>query len=121
MIVLSDVTLRRGPQKLLSDVSISIHPGYKVGLTGANGTGKSSLFAMLRGELGQDEGTVSIPPNWVVAHVAQETPATEISALDYALQGDSEYVSLHQQLETAEGTHLGELHARLDAIDGYTT
>ena len=63
MIVLSDVTLRRGPQKLLSDVSISIHPGYKVGLTGANGTGKSSLFAMLRGELGQDEGTVSIPPN----------------------------------------------------------
>ena len=62
MIVLSDVTLRRGPQKLLSDVSISIHPGYKVGLTGANGTGKSSLFAMLRNELGQDEGTVSIPP-----------------------------------------------------------
>ena len=121
MIVLSDVTLRRGPQKLLSDVSISVHPGYKVGLTGANGTGKSSLFAMLRNELGHDEGTVSIPPNWVVAHVAQETPATEIRALDYALQGDTEYVSLHSQLETAEGAHLGELHARLDAIDGYTT
>ncbi|MEH6457856.1 MAG: ATP-binding cassette domain-containing protein [Cocleimonas sp.] len=121
MIVLSDVTLRRGPQKLLSDVSMSLHPGYKVGLTGANGTGKSSLFAMLRNELGQDEGTVSIPPNWVLAHVAQETPATEISALEYALQGDTEYVSLHEQLENAEGAHLGELHARLDAIDGYTT
>ncbi len=121
MIVLSDVTLRRGPQKLLSDVSISVHPGYKVGLTGANGTGKSSLFAMLRQELGQDEGTVSIPPNWVVAHVAQETPVTDISALDYALQGDTEYVSLHKQLEDAEGAHLGELHARLEAIDGYTT
>ena len=121
MIVLSDVTLRRGPQKLLSDVSISIHPGYKVGLTGANGTGKSSLFAMLRNELGHDEGTVSIPPNWVVAHVAQESPATDISALDYALQGDTEYVKLHKQLENAEGAHLGELHARLDAIDGYTT
>ncbi|MCL4112733.1 UNVERIFIED_CONTAM: hypothetical protein GTU68_021751 [Idotea baltica] len=121
MIVLSDVTLRRGPQKLLSDVSISIHPGYKVGLTGANGTGKSSLFAMLRNELGQDEGTVSIPPNWVLAHVAQETPSTDISALDYALQGDTEFVDVHKQLETAEGAHLGELHARLDAIDGYTT
>ena len=121
MIVLSDVTLRRGPQKLLSDVSISIHPGYKVGLTGANGTGKSSLFAMLRGELGQDEGTVSIPPNWVVAHVAQETPSTTISALEYALQGDTEYINLHKQLENAEGALLGELHGRLDAIDGYTT
>jgi len=121
MIVLSEVTLRRGPQKLLSDVSISIHPKYKVGLTGANGTGKSSLFAMLRNELGQDEGVVSIPPNWVVAHVAQETPASEISALDYALQGDTEYVELHKQLKDAEGERLGELHARLDSIDGYTT
>ncbi len=121
MIVLSDVTLRRGPQKLLSDVSISIHTGYKVGLTGANGTGKSSLFAMLRGELGQDEGTVSIPPNWVVAHVAQQTPSTTISALEYALQGDTEYIDLHKQLENAEGALLGELHGSLDAIDGYTT
>jgi len=121
MIVLSDVTLRRGPQKLLSEVSLSIHPGYKVGLTGANGTGKSSLFAMLRHELGQDEGTVSIPPNWVVAHVAQETPATSISALDYVLQGDIEFVQLQEQLEHADGALLGELHAKLDAIDGYTT
>ena len=121
MIVLSDVTLRRGTQKLLSDVSISIHPGYKVGLTGANGTGKSSLFAMILGELGQDEGTLSIPPNWVTAHVAQETPSSQMSALNYVLQGDSEYIELHKQLETAEGAHLGELHAQLDAIDGYTT
>ncbi len=121
MIVLSDVTLRRGSQKLLSDVSISIHPGYKVGLTGANGTGKSSLFAMFLGELGQDEGDLSMPPNWVVAHVAQETPASDISALDYVLQGDSEFIELHKQLESAEGEYLGELHARLDAIDGYTT
>lgn len=121
MIVLSDVTLRRGSQKLLSDVSISIHPAYKVGLTGANGTGKSSLFAMLRGELGQDEGEVSIPPNWVVAHVAQETPSSDMTALEYVLQGDTEYIELHKQLETAEGAHLGELHGQLEAIDGYTT
>ncbi len=121
MIVLSDVTLRRGSQKLLSDVSISIHPGYKVGLTGANGTGKSSLFAMLRGELGQDEGDLSIPPNWVLAHVAQETPSSKVTALAYVLEGDQEFVTLHKELETAEGEHLGSLHAQLDAIDGYTT
>ncbi len=121
MIVLSDVTLRRGSQKLLSDVSISLHPGYKVGLTGANGTGKSSLFAMLRGELGQDEGELSIPPNWVLAHVAQETPSTKATALAYVLEGDQEFVALHKELESAEGEHLGNLHAQLDAIDGYTT
>lgn len=121
MIVLSDVTLRRGSQKLLSDVNVSIHPAYKVGLTGANGTGKSSLFAMLLGELGQDEGDLSIPPNWVVAHVAQETPSSDISALDYVLQGDTEYIELHKQLETAEGEKLGELHGQLESIDGYTT
>ena len=121
MIVLSDITLRRGSQKLLSGVSISIHPGQKVGLTGANGTGKSSLFAMLLGELGQDEGNLSIPPNWVVAHVAQETPSSDITALNYVLQGDKEYIELHKKLETAEGEYLGELHSQLDAIDGYTT
>ena len=121
MIVLLDITLRRGSQKLLSDVSISIHSGYKVGLTGANGTGKSSLFAMLRGELGQDEGELSIPPNWVLAHVAQETPSSNMTALAYVLEGDQEFVKLHKTLETAEGEHLGELHAQLDAIDGYTT
>lgn len=121
MIVLSDVTLRRGSQKLLSGVSVSIHASYKVGLTGANGTGKSSLFAMVRGELDQDEGDISLPPNWVVAHVAQETPSSDMIAIDYVLEGDAEYTELHKQLKTAEGERLGELHSHLDAIDGYTT
>lgn len=121
MIVLSEVSLRRGSQKLLSDVSLSIHPGFKVGLTGANGSGKSSLFAMLLGELGQDEGNLSIPPDWVIAHVAQQTPSTQDSALEYVLQGDQEYIQIQQALEQAEGEALGELHARLEAIDGYST
>jgi len=121
MIVFSIVALRRGPKKLLADVSLSIHPGYKVGLTGANGTGKSSLFAMIRGELSPDEGEVTLPPNWVTAHVAQETPASDLSALEYVLQGDQEYIRLRHQLETAEGSYLGELHAQLEAIDGYAT
>ncbi|TXH69482.1 MAG: ATP-binding cassette domain-containing protein [Thiothrix sp.] len=120
MIVFSDLSLRRGPKALLEGASFSIHPGQKVGLTGANGVGKSSLFALIRGELGQDSGVFSMPPAWVLAHVKQETPSSSQTALDYALQGDAEYVSLQAQIAEAEGARLGELHARLDAINGYT-
>ena len=121
MIILSELSLRRGGRELLTDTTFKIHPGQKVGVTGANGTGKSTLFALIRGELHQDSGEFSLPSGWVIAHVAQETPATEISALDYALQGDQEYIALHKELETAEGARLGEIHAQLEAIDGYTT
>lgn len=120
MIVFSELSLRRGPKALLESTSFSIHPGQKVGLTGANGVGKSSLFALIRGELGQDSGVFSMPPAWVLAHVKQETPSSTQTALEYALQGDAEYVNLQVQIAEAEGARLGELHARLDAIDGYT-
>ncbi|MGB1256320.1 MAG: ATP-binding cassette domain-containing protein [Thiolinea sp.] len=120
MLVFSNLTLRRGPRALLESASFSIHPGQKAGLTGANGVGKSSLFALIRGELAPDVGDFSMPPAWVLAHVKQETPSSEQSALSYALEGDIEYVSLQEQISVAEGALLGELHAKLDAIDGYT-
>ena len=120
MIVFSDLSLRRGSKALLERASFSIHPGQKLGLTGANGVGKSSLFSLIRGELGADSGSFSMPPAWVLAHVKQETPASTQSALEYALQGDEEYIRLQDQIAEADGAHLGELHARLDAIDGYT-
>ena len=120
MLVFSDLTLRRGTKALLESTTFAIHPGQKAGITGANGVGKSTLFALIRGELAQDTGNFSMPPAWVIAHVKQETPSSAQSALDYALEGDAEYVSLREQLEHADGAHLGELHARLDAIDGYT-
>ncbi|EIJ35708.1 ATP-binding cassette domain-containing protein [Thiothrix nivea] len=120
MLVFSDLSLRRGAKPLLESASFSIHPGQKVGVTGANGVGKSSLFALIRGELAQDSGNFSKPPGWVLAHVKQETPSSEQTALDYALHGDEEYISLQAQIAQADGAHLGELHARLDAIDGYT-
>ncbi|MCK5903042.1 MAG: ATP-binding cassette domain-containing protein [Cocleimonas sp.] len=121
MIIFSELSLRRGGRELLSDTHFKIHPAQKVGVTGANGTGKSSLFALIRGVLHQDNGDFSVPPAWVIAYVAQETPATTLSALDYVLCGDQEYMTLQQALITAEGAHLGELHAQLEAIDGYTT
>ncbi|PIE00680.1 MAG: ABC transporter ATP-binding protein [Thiothrix nivea] len=119
MLVFSSLSLRRGTKALLESASFSIHPGQKAGLTGANGVGKSSLFALIRGELSADSGDFSRPPGWVIAHVKQETPSGEQSALSYALEGDAEYIHLQEQIRQADGERLGELHARLDAIDGY--
>ncbi|RVU85514.1 ATP-binding cassette domain-containing protein [Leucothrix sargassi] len=121
MLVFSDISLRRGGRELIGDSSFSIHPGQKVGLTGANGTGKSTLFALVLGELSLEGGQFSMPPNWVIAHVAQHTPDTEQTALSYALEGDAEFASLQEQMKTAEGEHLAKLLAQLEAIDGYTT
>ena len=124
MLNFKNIAIRRGNRLLFSDASFTIHKAQKIGLTGANGTGKSSLFAMLRGELHADEGEFSMPPNLEVAHVAQETPALDCSAIDYVLDGDRELRNLQKQLQTAEqgqdGLKLAELHAVLDQIGGYT-
>ncbi len=124
MLKFTDLSLRRGPRLLFEQASFTIHPGHKAGLTGANGCGKSSLFALLRGELQADGGDYSMPPKWVIAHVAQETPAVERSAIDYVLDGDTELREVEAALERAvmadDGHQQGELHARLEAIEGYT-
>ncbi|WP_018954298.1 ATP-binding cassette domain-containing protein [Thioalkalivibrio sulfidiphilus] len=123
MLKFTDLTLRRGPRILFQGADLSLHAGWRVGLTGANGTGKSSLFALIRGELHADTGSCSLPPDWVIASVAQETPAVSRSALDYALDGDTELRVLQAELAEAEaagdGTRMGTLHARLDAIDAW--
>jgi ATP-binding cassette, subfamily F, member 3 len=123
MLRLTDLTLRRGPRILFRGADFSVHPGWRVGLTGANGTGKSSLFALVRGELSPDQGSCMLPGEWVIASVAQETPAVDRSALDYAMDGDGELRALQAELAEAEaagdGTRMGALHARLDTIDAY--
>ena len=90
MLRLNEITLRRGARVLLEGASMNVHPGQKVGLVGPNGSGKSSLFALVRGELHADAGEVSLPPRWVLSHVAQETPALEQPALEFVLDGDVE-------------------------------
>ncbi|MBE0510129.1 MAG: ATP-binding cassette domain-containing protein [Gammaproteobacteria bacterium] len=124
MIKLTDLALRRGTKVLFEQASLTINQGEKVGVTGANGTGKSSLFALLRGLLHADSGELSLPPSVVIAHVAQETPGVERPAIDYVMDGDHELRQLEQQLAEAEQAHdgnrQGELHAKLDSIGGYT-
>jgi ATP-binding cassette subfamily F protein 3 len=130
MLRLSNLTLARGSKRLLEGASLTVHPGHKVGLIGANGSGKSSLFALLRGELAPDAGDVALPPAWVIAHVAQETPAVTAPAIDYVLDGDAELRQVQRALRHAEaaadidphagGERIAELHHRFEVIGGYS-
>ena len=123
MIQFKNLHLTRGVKVLIEDASFQLHPGHKVGLTGANGAGKSSVFAMLRGELHPESGDLDIPPHWVIAHVAQETPALPDAAIEFVLDGDAELRRLEHEVKAAEeaqdGVRLGELHARLGEIGAY--
>jgi len=124
MLNFKNIALRRGVRVLFDHASFTSHKGQKVGFTGANGAGKSSLFALVRGELHLDEGDFSMPPGLEIAHVAQETPATDCSAIDYVIDGDQELRRLQKQLLIAEqnddGLKQAELHAALETIGGYT-
>ena len=124
MLKLTQLALRRGPKLLLEDVNLQIHPGQKVGITGANGSGKSSLFSLILGEIGADAGDLRFPRDWVVAHVAQETPSDPRPAIEYVLDGDAELRRAEQQIAMAEargdGETLAHLHGDFELIDGYT-
>src|SRR3954462_11047825 len=121
---LSQVTLRRGAKALLEQADLSIHAGERIGLIGANGSGKSSLFAMLRDELHADKGDVELPAHWRIAHVAQETRALDRPAVEYAIDGDVVLRKLEEELAAAEesgdGHAMGHAHAALGDADAYT-
>ncbi|MDO9224415.1 MAG: ATP-binding cassette domain-containing protein [Pseudomonadota bacterium] len=124
MIRLQKLTLIRGTKPLLEAADLALNPGEKIGLIGANGSGKSSLFALLRHELQADGGDVDFPAAWRIAHVAQETPALDRTALDYAVDGDTTLRRLENELAEAEAAHdghkIGELHTALADADAYT-
>jgi ATP-binding cassette subfamily F protein 3 len=128
MIRFSNVSLMRGTKPLLEDADLTLNPGDKIGLIGANGAGKSSLFAMLRNELHPDQGAIDFPQRWRMAYVAQETPALDRAAIEYAIDGDAGLRSLQSELERVEalphttesGIAIGNLHAALADADAYT-
>jgi ATP-binding cassette subfamily F protein 3 len=125
MLRLTHLTLARGANRLIEDASLTVHAGQRIGLVGANGSGKSSLFALVRGEIHQEAGELELPPRWTIAHVAQETPAVDTPAIDYVMEGDSELREVERALAASEGDAavdghaLAELHHRYEAIGGY--
>ena len=124
MITASELGLDRGAKNLITSSSFTIHPNHKVGLVGANGCGKSSLFAALLGELQPDTGDLSMPASWSIATVKQETPALEKTALDYVMDGDKEFRQLEQELTQArladDGNREATLINKIDSINGYS-
>jgi len=124
MIALRQLTFARAARPLVVDANLQIHPGWKVGVVGANGCGKSSLFALLAGELHAEAGDCEIPSSWQIARVTQETPALPDAALDFVLDGDTELRRVERELAAAEaagdGVAIGHLHTRYADIDGYS-
>ena len=123
MLRFDDLALRRGPLLLLEHVDLALHAGWRVGIVGRNGAGKSSLLGLIAGELSPDAGHFERPRDWTLAFVRQEVAALDRSALDYVLDGDIEFRQLERDLAKAEDEHdghkIGTLHERLYAIDGY--
>lgn len=124
MLQFTRLALRRGSRRILEDLDLQIHAGQKVGVTGANGSGKSSLFSLILGELGPDAGDFAMPGDWVVAHVAQETPSDTRAAREYVLDGDAELRRLERQMQAAdargEGTQLARLYSDFEHIGGFS-
>jgi ATP-binding cassette subfamily F protein 3 len=123
MLSARDLSLRRGPEPLFEQVNFSIFRGNKIGLTGANGAGKSSLFAAIRGDLAADRGDIERPQALKIAHVEQEVAASDRAAIEFVLDGDRELRSIMAAIEDAErrdaAMEVAELYAALQAIDGY--
>ncbi|NRB71178.1 MAG: ABC-F family ATP-binding cassette domain-containing protein, partial [Xanthomonadales bacterium] len=108
MLTLQNISLRRGRLLLFEQASLRVHAQQRLGLIGRNGCGKSSLFALLRGELEADAGEVQLPADTVIASVRQETPDSDRSALDYVIDGDPELRRTLDAIEQAEGDGDGD-------------
>jgi len=123
MLNFTDVALRRGPRLLLEKFSVTIHAGWRVGVVGRNGTGKTSLFGLILEEIPTDHGEVSLPKGIDIATVAQESPNTDRKVLDFVLDGDAELRRLEEQAEQAQHDHdahsLAQAHEGLHSIGGY--
>lgn len=124
MLRFDHLALRRGNRQLFSQADFTLHTGWKVGITGGNGTGKSSLFSLILGNLQTDEGNLFLPPKLEIAHVAQETAALERPAIEFVIDGDQALRRIEADLAIAQadddGTRQAQLHEALHHANGYT-
>ncbi|MGE8249427.1 MAG: ATP-binding cassette domain-containing protein, partial [Stenotrophomonas bentonitica] len=123
MISLRNFALRRGERLLLSNVDLTLHAGYRVGVVGRNGAGKSSLFAAVKGELEADKGDVDLPGKIRIASVAQETPSLPDPALQFVLEGDTEVAAVMREEAAAAAREdweaVATAHQRMAEIGAY--
>jgi ATP-binding cassette, subfamily F, member 3 len=124
MITLRQLTLARGSKLLLDSVDLTLHAGQKIGVVGPNGCGKSSLFALLLGELHQEAGDLELPGRLTIAHVAQDIPASEQAAIEFVIDGDAPLRALEQELahahEQDDGERLAALYETFEHAGGYS-
>ncbi|MFT6085544.1 MAG: ATP-binding cassette subfamily F protein 3 [Glaciecola sp.] len=123
MIQIQNLSLQRGIKELIKQANVEIYPGHKAAVIGPNGCGKSTLFGLLRGEIQPDLGECLVPKGWHIVSVAQETPGTDRSAIDYAIDGDARLRQLQADLVKAEIAHdgdkIGHLHDLLAQTGAY--
>ena len=124
MLSFNGVSIRRGGRLLLENMAFVVHAGDKVAVVGANGVGKSSLFALITGELETDAGTVALPLKLTLAYLAQETRATRRPAIEYVIDGDGELREVEAELFRAEtggdGGRIAALHSKLETLGAYS-
>ncbi|MGB5850698.1 MAG: ATP-binding cassette domain-containing protein [Rhodanobacter sp.] len=123
MISFRHFALRRGSRLLLSDIDLVIQGGWRLGVVGRNGCGKSSLFAALQGKLEGDAGELEMSGKLRLASVAQETPALPDAAIDYVLGGDEELAAaINAEAEAGERGDMdamAQAHHRIEELNGY--
>ena len=124
MLSFNNLALRRGPTLLFEGASFTIHQDNKIGLVGANGTGKTSLFKLILGELDSDQGLMKCPSDLRISSMEQEIVATDELSLDYVIAGDEKLLSVKKAIEDAEKNKkfslLGDLHDQFETLDGYS-
>jgi len=123
MIRLQQVNLNLGSKEIFKQADLTVHDGHNLAIVGANGAGKSTLFKLILGELPLDQGELSMPKNWRIAHMAQEVAASSQTALDYVLDGHKAFRTIQKKMQAAEQAQddmtLAGLHGEFELIHGY--
>ena len=120
MLRISQISFSIGGRPLFDQASATIPEGHKLGLVGANGTGKTTLFRLIRGDLNLDGGEITLPPRARIGGISQEVPSSQTSLMDTVLQCDTERAALLNEAETATGEHMAQIQIRLADMDAWS-